>query len=192
MARRPSTLRLAFQQFWFLFGGVWLLVGSIFAVVGLGILVAQLAGPGGRTGREPLPEAEESGGWERGDDSDAADDFWIGVIFSGVGTLIGGVGGVLFARGLNRARTIARLLDSGVRVTGTVIEVRPTNVRINRVQQWQLRYSYQDYTGRVHEATSEYMPPAQAQQWRQGDQGTVCYDDRSPEVSYWFGRDFVG
>jgi hypothetical protein len=106
--------------------------------------------------------------------------------------LVGGIGGFLFAKGLNRARTIARLLDSGVRATGTVIEVRPTNVRINRVQQWELRYSYRDYTGRLHETTSDYMPPAEAQQWHAGDQGNICYDDKAPEVSYWFGRDPVG
>lgn len=188
--RRPSTLRLAFRQFWFLFGGVWLFVGTIFAVVGFGILAAHLAGSADRA--DVFPEAEEWQSQERTEDSSPEDDFLIGIIFCGVGVLVGGIGGFLFAKGLNRARTIARLLDSGVRATGTVTEVRPTNVRINRVQQWVLRYSYHDYTGRLHETTSDYMSPGEAQQWQAGDQGNICYDDKTPEVSYWFGRDPVG
>lgn len=125
---------------------------------------------------------------EKSDIPDSSD-VWMPAIFGGVGVVFGGIGAVLFFKGLNRARTIARLLRDGIRTEGTVVAVQESNMTINRVRQWEVRYTYQDHIGQMHEASSEYMPPQEAQKWKEGDKGGVRYDQNQPDVSYWLGRE---
>jgi hypothetical protein len=69
------------------------------------------------------------------------------------------------------------------------VAVQESSITINRVRQWEVKYSYQDHVGQMHEAASEYMPPQEAEKWHQGDKGTVRYDQMNPEVSYWVGHE---
>ena len=234
----PSLLRLAFRQFWFLFGGIWLLVGSIFAVVGGGMLwnewrfrtqgadaeatvVEKYTRRGGKGSTKyyiayefttpdgyNISDSDQVDrstwdGVEQGskirvrylpatpEKSDIPDssDIWLPTIFGGIGVVFGGIGAVLFFKGLNRARTISRLIRDGIPTEGTVVAVQESNITINRVRQWEVRYSYHDHIGQVHEASSEYMPPREAQKWKEGDKGAVRYDQNRPEVSCWLGRE---
>lgn len=238
MNQHPSLLRLAFRQFWFLFGGIWLLVGSIFAVVG-GVMLwnewryrnegaeanaTVVRKYTGRTSKgnttyhvayefttpdgyniSDTDEVDSStwGGVQEGgkirvrylpatpEKSDIPDssDVWMPTIFGGVGVVFGGIGGVLFFKGLNRARTIARLVRDGIRTEGTVVAVQESSITINRVRQWEVRYTFQDHVGQMHESSSEYMSPQDARKWNEGDKGTVRYDQMNPETSYWVGRE---
>ncbi len=155
--REPSCFRLAYRNFWVLFGAIWLLVGTGFLVSSLGGLAQKVA-----------PEL-----WLR----------------AAGGAGFGGTGAVLFFRGLRRVRTIQRLYREGIRAEGTVTAVEPTRVTINKVRQWVVRFTFHDYTGRLQEAKSEYMPPDEARRWKPGDAGTVRYDQRDPAINLWIGRD---
>ena len=52
-----------------------------------------------------------------------------------------------------------------------------------------VKYSYNDFTGQMHEAKSDYMSPSDAERWNVGDKGGVRYDQNRPEVSFWVGRE---
>src|SRR5262249_48716679 len=67
------------------------------------------------------------------------DDVWLPRIFAGVGLVLGGIGGLVTYRGLSRVFIILRVLRGGVRADATVLEVRLTNVSINRVRQSKIR-----------------------------------------------------
>jgi len=238
MNHHPSLFRLAFRQFWFLFGSIWLLVGSIFAVVGAGMLWNELRyrnegadaeatvvekytrrGDKGSTTyyvayefttpdgyNISASDQVDEGTWRRVQEKGTVrvrylpaapeksripegSDIWLPVTFGGVGVIFGGIGAVLFAKGLNRARTIARLVREGIRTEGTVVAVQESSITINRVRQWEVKYTFQDHVGQMHESSSEYMSPQEARKWNEGDKGTVRYDQMNPETSFWVGRE---
>lgn len=114
---------------------------------------------------------------------------WGAIGFSAFGGVFGGIGGFLFFRGLNRVRTVQRLLREGVRIEGTVVSVEESSISVNRVRQWVVKYSYRDHMGQTHEAKSDYMSPGEASKWNEGDKGAVRIDQNQPEVCYWVGRE---
>jgi hypothetical protein len=118
-----------------------------------------------------------------------ASDRWLPIIFAGIGSVFGGIGGFLVLRSLNRIRTVLRLFREGIPVQGTVTAVAPSSVSINRVQQWVIKYSYRDQMGQTREGESDYMPPEEAEAWHEGDTGAVRFDQSRPEISHWFGRE---
>jgi len=235
---RPSFFRVAFKQFWLLFGAIWFFVGGIFAIVGGGMLWYEWrfgqqgvdaqarviekytrSGSKGGTTYHLSYEFTTADGFQISSRDQVDEDVWERVaegstvaikylphppyqsripgssrwllpgIFGGVGLVFGGIGGVLFFRSLFRVRTILRVVREGVQVQGTVAELRETNMSINRVRQWCIRYRFTDFAGRLHEADSDYMSPAEAHEWKEGDTGMVRYDQNQPEVSYWLGRE---
>jgi len=142
----------------------WLLFGAVWALVGIGFVVGALAA---------LREKQEPGLW----------------VMAAVGAAFGGTGVFLFMKGLRRVLAMQRLYREGIRVEGTVTAVEQSNMVINNVRQWVVRFTFHDFTGRVQEAKSEYMPPDEAQEWKPGDTGTVRYDQRDPSINLWTGRE---
>jgi hypothetical protein len=105
--------------------------------------------------------------------------------FTGVFVVLG----ALLARsGVRRALAILRVQRDGVDAPGTVIEVAPTNMRINRVQQWQARYEFRDREGRRQTGVSELLAPHEAAEWGPNELVVVRYDPRSPQDSYLVGK----
>jgi len=93
--------------------------------------------------------------------------------------------GALLARSqVRRALAILRVQRDGVEAPGTVIEVAPTNIRINRIQQWQARYEFRDREGRRQTGVSELLAPHEAVDWGPNELVVVRYDPRSPQDSY--------
>jgi hypothetical protein len=116
-------------------------------------------------------------------------DIWLPFVFTGIGTVFGGIGGFLVVRSLNRVRTVLRLFREGIPVQGTVTAVAQSNVNINRVPQWVIKYTYTDHVGQKREGESDYMSPADADAWHEGDTGAVRFDQAHPEISFWVGRE---
>lgn len=113
------------------------------------------------------------------------------IIFTILGSLFASVGGFIFFKALAGIWRELHLGDrgKGMTVEGTVLEVAATNLTINEVPQWVIRYSYRDHKGKEHKAKSPHMSPEEAEAWKGGDKGTVRYDFRSPRKSVWLGRE---
>jgi len=109
------------------------------------------------------------------------------LIITGVTALLAVVGLFIARPGVCRALMIWRLERSGVNAEATVIEVGPTGTMINRVQQWQLRYTFRDGAGREQTGQSDLLPPGEAASWRPGDRGVIRYDRNRPSESFWEG-----
>jgi hypothetical protein len=107
------------------------------------------------------------------------------LVMIGAGALAALFGGVVFARsalGIWRER---RLLREGLTAHGTVLAIEPSNVAVNRVRQWQVRYRYHDHVGRPHDGASEPLSPDDARAVAVGDALTVRFDRDHPEQSAW-------
>lgn len=109
------------------------------------------------------------------------------VIFPTVGGVFTLLGGFVFVRGVGQVRRHRRLLRDGVLTSGTVVEVRPTKVRINRIPQYALSYRYQDHAGRTYVGRSGLLSPEAAAAWAPGASGPVRYERQRPQVSLWVG-----
>jgi hypothetical protein len=103
-----------------------------------------------------------------------------------LGLLIGGT----FAARPPAARLVARLrtVRRGVPANATVVQVWQTSTAVNRVNLWQLRYTYRDTSGAEHEAESEPLWPPEARRWQAGAVAAVLYDPALPRNSVWLGR----
>jgi hypothetical protein len=106
-------------------------------------------------------------------------------LMAGFGGLLALIGGGLFGWTATRLLRERRLLREGMKAEGKVLAIRGTNVSVNNVQQWEVRYSYRDIFGRSHEGTSGSLPPAEASSVEIGDTITIRYDRERPEVSVW-------
>ncbi|MFN0170834.1 MAG: DUF3592 domain-containing protein [Bryobacteraceae bacterium] len=108
-----------------------------------------------------------------------------GVIGAILGAVFAGVGGFLFRRtvlGIVRERRLWRV---GQRAEATVTEVEETNLEINGVTQWKVRYWYVDHTGHEHQGTSGHLAPAEAHAWKSGARASVLFDPNLPHESLW-------
>jgi len=105
-----------------------------------------------------------------------------------LGVGVGALGGVLFAKGFRSARREVRLRREGVTTQGTVLDIGPSWLAINRVRQMEVRYRYTDHTGQTHEGKSDPLSPDEADAWRPGETGTVRFDRKRPQESIWIGR----
>ena len=104
-----------------------------------------------------------------------------------MGGIFAGLGGFILLRARSRLRTNARLQREGVIAEATVTEVRPARMRINGVQQWLVRYQYQDDRGQSRMG-SEHLSPDEGERWKAGDKATVRYDRKQPNRSLWVGK----
>jgi hypothetical protein len=103
----------------------------------------------------------------------------------GFGVVLVPVAGFFVARQVGRIRSKRRLLREGFATQGTVVEVGPSNVTINRRPMWRVRYRYRDLSGREREADSGLVSAEEALAWKPGDVLTVRFDPRQPEESVW-------
>ena len=98
------------------------------------------------------------------------------------------IGGIFFFRSLRQVRRGLRLRREGTVAEGTIVEVAPSSITINRVRQWQIHYRYQDHFGQTQEGKSEPLPPDEASAWQAGDTGVVRFDQQRPKDSVWVGK----
>lgn len=108
-----------------------------------------------------------------------------GVVGAILGAVFAVVGGFLFRRtvlGILRERRLWRV---GRRAEATVTEVEETNLEINGVTQWKVRYWYADHTGHEHQGASGHLPPEDARAWKPGDKGGILFDPSLPHESLW-------
>jgi hypothetical protein len=82
----------------------------------------------------------------------------------------------------------AGILRHGLVTEGTVVRTEPTATSINRVTQWQIRYSYRDHIGRTQEGVSHLLSPEDASLWKEGERGGVRFDPERPDISLWIGK----
>jgi len=101
------------------------------------------------------------------------------------------IGGIFFFRSLRQVRRGLRLRREGTVAEGTIVEVAPSSITINRVRQWQIHYRYQDHFGQTQEGKSEPLPPDEASEWNAGDTGVVRFDQQRPRDSVWVGKGWV-
>lgn len=129
-----------------------------------------------------LPEAPETSR------VDGENEWIVALVFMGVGgifTLIGG--GLAFTDLRSIIRTI-RVARHGLITQGTVLRAEPTRTTINKVPQWCIHYRYRDNLGSEQDGASHLMPPEEGRIWKEGDTGTVRFDEKSPSISIWMGQ----
>jgi len=119
----------------------------------------------------------------------AGPDWALPAIFTLLGLVFAPIGGVLFFRGLRGVLRQLRLQTDGTRAEATVVEVEETNLRLNGVVQWRIRYRYQDHRGRTHAGDSGTIPPEEAEPWKVGDRGVIRFDPHAARKSIWVGRE---
>ncbi len=110
-------------------------------------------------------------------------------VLLGIGALCGLPGLGLSVYGALRVRRSWKVIQNGERAQALVTAVLESTMRVNRVRQWHVLYQYTDYAGKTHEGRSDYMPPAEAEQWKEGSRGWVRFDREAPDQSYWMGRE---
>jgi hypothetical protein len=110
-------------------------------------------------------------------------DLVIALVFFLVGAALAAVGGVIVGNAL-RTRRVAR---TGAIAVASVVDVRPGRLRINGIPQWEVRYRFQDASGRAHEGRCSVAPDA-GQQLKPGALGRIRYDARNPRASVWTGQ----
>lgn len=129
--------------------------------------------------------------------------FWTGPFLFVVGLVVAGVRGgkwgpleglivslsgvVLFVAGARRIWIAHRVLRHGVQAGATVTSVRFSLLGA-RVTEWRyvIHYRYEDGRGHPHEA-GEFLPAAEALDWKPGSQGNVRFDPQHPAHSVWVG-----
>jgi hypothetical protein len=109
-------------------------------------------------------------------------------VFTILGLVFAPIGGVIFLNGVRGILRQLRLQTEGTRADAAVVEVTETNLSVNGVPQWRIRYRYQDHRGRPHTGDSGAMPPEEAEPWKVGDTGIVHFDPHAPKKSIWVGR----
>jgi hypothetical protein len=110
-------------------------------------------------------------------------------IMVGLGGIFSLAGGTIVFVSLGKRLSRARLLRDGMSADGIITAVEATNISINRVPQWIIRYRYNDHRGRTYEDKSPYLSPQEANDWKEGDTGKVKYDREKSNKSLWMGRE---
>ena len=148
-------------RFWFLFGGIWLVVGVCFVAASLGVNL--FADPAQLNDGTPL---------------------WL---FAAVGVAASAAGGSIIYFARKTAVRDRRLMQSGVQLTATVIDIRRSMIDINRQTRWHVVYRYEYSKGRPLEGKSRALPGEAVQGFRPGDRVTIKVDPRKPEESLFIG-----
>jgi hypothetical protein len=113
----------------------------------------------------------------------------LGWIVTPIGSLFAISGALILWRATAQRKLVARLQREGTRASAEVIEVAPIGLRLNRVDQWVVRYRYSDSIGRAYEGSSPSMSPEVARRWRPGDRVEVAYERARPERSVWIAQE---
>jgi len=146
--------------FWYLFGGIWLLVGIAFFAASLGVNL--FADAGALEGGSP----------------------WL-FAAAGVVAAVAGAAIIYFTR--KAAARDRRLLQVGVRLTATVIDIRRSMIDINRQTRWHVVYRYEYGKGGPLEGKSRALPAEDVLGFKPGDQVQIKVDPQKPEESLFLG-----
>ena len=145
------------SRFWYLFGGIWLVVGVGFLAASLGVNL--FADPAALNQDAPL---------------------WV---FVAVGFAASVAGGAIIYFARKAAARDRRLMQSGVQLTATVIDIRRSMIEINRQTRWHVVYRYEYTKGRPLEAKSHAMPGEAVWAFKPGDKVLIKVDPEKPEES---------
>jgi hypothetical protein len=149
------------SRFWLFFGGIWLVVGLCFVAASLGVNL--FADPEQLNDGTPL---------------------WV---FAAVGIVAAGAGGaVVYLRRQSAARD-RQLMQTGVPVMATVIDIRRSRIDINREARWHVRYRYQYMSEGPLESESRALAGDAVQGFRPGDQVRIKVDPRRPNETLFLG-----
>lgn len=146
--------------FWNLFGGIWLVVGIAFFAASFGLNL--FANPNQLEGGSPL-------------------------LFAAAGAVAAAAGGAIIYFTRRSAARDRHLMQSGVSVTGTVLDVRRGMVEINRQSRWNVVYRYEYPEGRALEGKSRALHAEAVMGFKPGDQVRIKVDPRQPEESLFLG-----
>lgn len=119
----------------------------------------------------------------------APEELILGSVFAGVGGLLAVAGALILWRAATRRKLVDGLLREGARADAEVMEVAPTNFRINWMPQWTIRYRYRDQAGKVHDGKTPSMAQEEARRWQPGDRGQVRFERNRPHRSMWIGKE---
>ena len=100
-----------------------------------------------------------------------------------LGSVFGVVGGFFFVRSGTKVLRQWSILRAGDAVQGTITAIAPTNVEVNNVRQWEVRYQYRDHLSRIHEGTSDALAPGEAGTLAVGDKVNIRFDRERSEES---------
>jgi hypothetical protein len=119
--------------------------------------------------------------------SRAADQGGMGsaLLMGALGGVLALLGGGLLTWSAVRLWRERRLLRSGAPTQGTILAIEPGSLAVNRVRQWNVRYSYRDHLGQTREGSSGPLPPDHAHALDVGDAVEVRFDAERPEQSIW-------
>lgn len=148
-------------RFWTFFGAIWLLCGLGFLFSGLGALLF--------VDRATM---------------DNPDLLWP---FLAAGVLLSAVGGVIIYRARAVAARDRRLMESGIELTATVIDIRRSAIDINRQARWHLVYRYEYSGGQPLQGESRALQGEAVADFKPGDKVLVRVDPERPQESLFVG-----
>ena len=102
-----------------------------------------------------------------------------------LGSLFAVIGSVFLLITARRIRKEWRLLRHGITAQGVVRAIESSDVAINGVRQWIVRYEYRDHYGHKQQGESALLPPGEARAVEIGEICDVRYDPQRPEESMW-------
>ena len=148
-------------RFWYLFGGIWFAVGASFLLASLGLphLLA--------------PEAINEDG----------PPLWV---FTLAGFAMLGAGGFIIYRAREAAARDKRLMDTGVTLTATVIDILESPIRINRQTRWNICYRY-EFNDRKLEGKSHALPGPLVADFKPGQNVNIKIDPANSQESLFLG-----
>jgi hypothetical protein len=146
--------------FWYLFGGIWLLVGIGFLAGAFGINL--FANPNQLDGGPP----------------------WL---FAAAGAIAAGAGGAIIYFARKAVVRDRRLMQTGVALTATVIDIRRSMVDINRQTRWHVVYRYEYGNGTPREGKSRALPADDVLPFKPGDKVQIKVDPQNPAESLFLG-----
>lgn len=149
-------------RFWILFGGIFLLVGVGFLAASLGVTL--FLDPALLNDDTPL---------------------WIFVLAGLAATAVGG--SIIYFAWTTAARD-RRLMQTGVQLTATVIDLRRSLIEINRQTRWHIVYRYEYTKGRPLEGKSRALPGEEVADFKPGGQVLIKVDPQRPQESVFLGR----
>ncbi|MGH6769410.1 MAG: DUF3592 domain-containing protein [Xanthobacteraceae bacterium] len=147
--------------FWQLFGSIWLVVGVAFLAASFGVNL--FANPNQLDGGSPL-------------------------LFAAAGVVVAAAGGTIIYFAQAAAARDRRLMQSGIQITATVIDIERSWIAINRQTRWHVVYRYEYTKGRPLDGKSHALPGEAVQGYRPGDQVTIKVDPQKPAESLFLGE----
>ncbi|MEX2127256.1 MAG: DUF3592 domain-containing protein [Xanthobacteraceae bacterium] len=149
------------KWFWTLFGGILFVVGLFFFAASFGVNL--FADPNQLEGGSPL-------------------------LFAAAGIVATGIGGSIVYFAWRAAARDERLMQIGVPVTATVLDVRRSRLEINRQSRWVVLYRYEYPKGQVREGKSGGLIAEEVMEFKPGDAVQIKVDPHKPEESLFLGR----